>query len=260
MALVIDLNADIGEERGDDIALLEIVTSANVAAGGHAGGGHVLDGTVRQAAVLGVGVGAHPSYLDRSGFGRVSHAHSLTDARLASTLIEQILGVAASCAASGTVITHVKAHGALYGDAAVDERVAGILLAAVVDAQSHLGLDVMPVVGMPGSALSRLASQVGVTFIAEAFADRAYRADGTLVPRSAPGAVLHETERICRQAVMIATRSMVVTARGDEVPAPAQTICLHGDTPGAVGHARAIRAALEAAGVRIAPWSLPGSA
>lgn len=251
--LTIDLNADVGEECGDDAALFTVVTTASVAAGGHAGGGEVLTETVRLAAEAGVAVGAHPSYPDRAGFGRVSRARDHGLSGITSFVHAQVLDVADACSRHGTVLTHVKAHGALYADAANDPDLAAAFLAGVAAAVGDLGVDDIAVMGMPATSLARQCADQGVPFLAEAFADRAYAPDGSLVPRAVHGSVIHDPDAVTRQALGLATEGVVIAVDGVPVSVPAVTICLHGDTPGAVALARRVRAALEECGVRIAP-------
>ncbi|MBK9738519.1 MAG: LamB/YcsF family protein [Actinobacteria bacterium] len=251
MPLTIDLNADLGEGVGDDDALLEVVTTASVAAGAHAGGGQVLAEVVRRAVARRVAVGAHPSYPDRLAFGRVSMADRLDTEVLSGLVCEQVLAVADECTRNGHALAHVKTHGALYNDAAVGERIAGAVLAGVHRAAGRLGVGDLPIMALPGSVQHRMVAEAGAPFLAEAFADRAYSPDGSLMPRGLPGSVLTDPDAICRQAVDIAVSSSVTCADGSRIDVRADTICLHGDTPGAVGLARAVRAALEAAGVRV---------
>lgn len=241
----IDLNADVGERRGDDAALLQVVTSANVAAGGHAGGGEVLEETVRLAAANDVAVGAHPSYPDRAGFGRVSLADAYPRDLLARTVVEQVLLVQQACARHGVPMQHLKAHGALYNDSVVLTSVAQALVDAAVAA------GVPAVVGLPGSVLAEICRQRGVTFVGEAYADRAYEPDGSLVPRSRPGSVIHDPDRVVERVLRLALDSTVIAHDGSVLTVNAQTVCLHGDTPGAVALAQAVRERLEVHGVSI---------
>ena len=248
----IDLNADVGEECGDDAALFTVVTTASVAAGGHAGGGEVLLDTVRRAVAAGVSVGAHPSYPDRAGFGRVSRAREHGPTGITAFVREQVREVARACSDQGTRLAHVKAHGALYADAAHDRELASALLDGVAAAARDSGIDELAVMGMPGTTLERLCGARGVPYLAEAFADRAYAPDGTLVPRGVDGSVIHDEDVVAEQAVRLATEGVVVAVDGSLVSVPAVTVCLHGDTPGAVALARRVRGDLEAVGVRIA--------
>jgi len=257
MAVEIDLNADVGEERGDDRALFDIVTSASVAAGGHAGGGPVLHETVRLAASAGVRVGAHPSYPDREGFGRRSFAADHDSTSIAAFVSAQVLEVAAACAHRSVGLAHVKAHGALYNDAVADAALAEAFLTGVLRAGAELDGGPIPVMGIPGSALHRACDRRDVPFLAEAFADRAYAPDGSLVPRRTAGAVLHDHDAVARQAVRVAVEGSVVAIDGSVIAIPAVTVCLHGDTPGAVAMSRRVRRELEAHGVRVAAPSGP---
>lgn len=247
----IDLNADLGEECGDDRALLRIVTTANIAAGGHAGGGHVLQETVRAAADAGVAIGAHPSYEDRPGFGRTSRLHEHDPASLAALVRQQAFTVAAACRQHGVSMSHVKPHGALYHDVEADRAAANALVDAIVEVATDLGHEVA-VVGAPLSELASVCAARGVPFWAEAFADRAYLLDGRLAPRTEPGAVLHDLDTVVAQALALATQGTVVAIDGTVIEVPADTLCLHGDTPDAVVLARGVRRALEDAGLAIA--------
>jgi len=246
----IDLNADLGEECADDGALLQIVTTANIAAGGHAGGGEVLRLTVSAAADQAVAVGAHPSYLDREGFGRISLLHQHDAASLTALVREQALAVGASCADRGVRLTHVKAHGAMYHDVGRDQRAAAAFVEAVELVSREVGADVA-VVGAPRSVLRDACEARGLRYVTEAFADRAYLSDGSLAPRSVPGSVLHEVDAVVAQALRLATDGRVVTVDGTVVEVHAATLCLHGDTPDSVLLASAVRVALEEQGIEI---------
>lgn len=246
-----DLNADLGEECGDDSAMLSIVSSANIAAGGHAGGGQVLLDTVEAAAARGVRIGAHPSYPDRENFGRISLAIDKDPALFMETIIQQILDVEAAAERHNTRITHVKPHGALYNDAMVNEQVALLVARSVWHASSHFLLPRMPsvpVMGQPGSELEHVCRILGVPFIPEGFADRAYKADGTLVPRSEEGAVLHDLEAIANQVRQMAETGTVTTIDGSVIPMNVSSICVHGDTPGAVAIAQTVKNIVKQAG------------
>lgn len=244
----IDLNADLGEECGDDLAMLDIVTTANIAAGGHAGGGEVLSEAVQAAAARGVNLGAHVSYPDRENFGRRSLLQEISGSELAESLLTQILDVHEAASRAGASLTHVKAHGALYNDSCVDVAAADTLLGAVTNASSRLGR-VLPVMGMPSTALEQKAAALGVPFISEAFADRAYASRNSLLPRHIAGAVKTQTEDVVQQALNLAVGQHVFLSTGQKENISVVTLCLHGDTDGAVEHARAVRAALKAAGV-----------
>jgi UPF0271 protein len=229
----IDLNADLGEGM-DDAAILPYLTSANVACGQHAGSPALMDRTVRLALERGVRIGAHPGYADRENFGRVSM--DLPGDELKALVLYQIGALDGIARARGAHLVHVKAHGALYNQAAKDAPLARTIAEAVRAYDRSLIL-----VGLAGSLQLEAAKAAGLTAAGEAFADRLYADDGSLVPRSQPGAVLHDPAAAAAQAVRLARRGR------------AQTICLHGDTPGAALIARSVRAALEQAGIEIAP-------
>lgn len=242
----IDLNADLGEECGDDLAMLNVVTTANIAAGAHAGGGQVLLRTAKEAAARRVNIGAHISYPDREEFGRRSLLNQMDEAELIHCLAEQISSVHLAALMADSPLSHVKAHGALYNDAAKDEQAAQVLLSAVHLASKASGGNPLPVMGMPGSILERVAFLEGIAFIPEAFADRLYANQSALVARATPGAVKTDTEEVVSQALDIALHKRVITAEGRDVPIVARTLCLHGDTPGSVRLAYAVRGALVA--------------
>ena len=240
----IDLNADLGEGDAYDLELLEIVSSCNVACGGHAGDAASMLTTVRAALANAVAIGAHPSYPDREGFGRRSRFAA--DDELRRSLRQQVDALHEVAAAEGATLTHVKPHGALYNDAAKDRNLADIVADVVADTD---GAPVL--VGPPASELQAAASAAGAGFLAEAFVDRAYCADGSLVPRSEPGAVHSEFNTVTTQAVQLALHGRVVAQSGEEIPIRAGTLCIHGDTEGAAEVARAVRDVLEANGVEI---------
>jgi UPF0271 protein len=243
MAAAIDLNADVGEGFGDDEALVSVVTSVNVACGFHAGDPVLMDRTVALAAARGLALGAHPGYLDPSGFGRREWA--VEPARVEAEVLYQVGALTAIARSHGVRVTHVKPHGALYNQAARDVALAEAVARGVRRADPSLVL-----VGLAASVpMRRAAEKEGLRFAGEAFADRAYEADGSLRPRSHEGAVLSDPEAAARQAVGIACRSSARALDGSEVPVEAETLSLHGDTPGALEIARAVRRAIEAAGV-----------
>jgi UPF0271 protein len=251
--LAIDLNADLGEGFGrweltDDEALLGVVTSANVACGFHAGDPSTMRRVCALAARRGVRIGAQVSYRDLAGFGR--RAMDVPAGELADEVAYQIGALRVFAQAAGADVRYVKPHGALYNRIVWDEAQAGAVIAGVVAAGGAL-----PVLGLPGSAVHRAAAAAELPIVTEAFADRAYRADGTLVPRAEPGAVLHDLDTVVARSVMIAVEHAVVAATGERVPVAAVSLCLHGDTPGAVDLARAVRAALEAAGAAIGAFA-----
>lgn len=240
-----DLNADLGEGM-DDAAILPFLTSANVACGLHAGGPLVMDRTVALALERGVRVGAHPSYADRENFGRTAQQLSREEVR--ALVLYQVAALDGLVRARGGSLSHVKAHGALYNQAAKDAGLA----AAVADAVRAFRRDLL-VVGLAGSAQIEAARAAGLNAAGEAFADRRYLPDGSLMPRSRPGAVLDDPAEVAEQALTIARDGFAVASDGSRVRIDAQTLCLHGDTPGAVRMAQAVRERLEAAGVEIAP-------
>ncbi|MGW5052182.1 LamB/YcsF family protein [Actinokineospora sp. NPDC004072] len=246
---MIDLNADLGEgfgvwRLGDDDALLDVVTSANVACGFHAGDASTMRAVCAAAARRGVAVGAQVSYRDLAGFGR--RFIDVDPVTLADEVLYQIGALAAFAAAAGTRVAYVKPHGALY-NATVHHKAQAEAVVAGTRAFGDL-----PVLGLPGSELLAAA---GGNAVAEAFADRGYTPQGTLVPRSQPGALLTGTDAVVERAVRLATRGELVAVDGTVLPVAARSLCLHGDTPGAVEHARAVRAALAAAGVEVIPFA-----
>ncbi|HET9341409.1 MAG TPA: 5-oxoprolinase subunit PxpA [Candidatus Eremiobacteraceae bacterium] len=243
-ALRIDLNCDAGESLGDDDAMFDVVTSANIACGFHAGDESTMESTVRSAVRHGVAVGAHPSYPDVQGFGRRTMRVSPAEAE--AFVFEQIEVLRTIAKANGSRVTHVKPHGALYNDAARDRSLADAIAAAVRRSGD------LRLVGLAGSAFAEAARSADVAFIAEGFCDRAYGEDGHLVSRSVAGSLITDPQAAARQAVDIAVRGRVRSSSGNEIAVVAQTLCIHGDTPGAVDIARAVRAALEGAGVRVA--------
>jgi UPF0271 protein len=243
----IDLNADLAEgfgawRLGDDEALLGVVTSANVACGFHAGDPRLMRRACALAAEHGVAVGAQVSYRDLAGFGRRRIDYDLDELR------DDILYQIGALSAFGPV-RYVKPHGALYNTAAVEEGQASAVAAAVIDFDRAL-----PVLCQPESALARLAAAAGLTVVGEGFADRGYRADGTLMPRSAPGALVSDPSQVAERAVRMAAESVVTAADGTLVPCDVASICLHGDTPGAVDLAKRVRSALSAARIEVKPF------
>lgn len=253
MPVHVDLNCDMGESfgawrMGDDEALLDVVTSANLACGYHAGDPVTMDATIRAAARRGVAVGAHPSYPDLAGFGR--RAMRVAAPELEKLVLYQIGAVAAMARAAGLRLSHVKPHGALYNDAAKDEELAAAIARAVAALDERL-----VVVGLSRSALVRCARELGLAAAEEGFCDRAYEADGSLRSRALVGALLEDPRAAADQALDIVLREEVRTRDGSLLRVRAQTLCIHGDTPGAVAIARAVRDALESAGVIVQPLS-----
>lgn len=245
----IDLNSDLGEGDAYDDALLQIVSSCNIACGGHAGDAASMAAAVRAALINGVCVGAHPAYPDRDGFGRVGHF--LVGDALYETLTEQVTTLADIAAQLGTTLTHVKPHGALYNDAVADGELADVIARVVAEAPGAPAF-----VGMANTELEFAAARHDLDFIAEAFVDRAYEADGTLVARSEPGAVHSDLAVITTQAVGLAKSGRVTARTGEVIDVHADTLCIHGDTPGAAEAARAVRDVLESHGVEIRARSL----
>ncbi len=248
---VIDLNADLGEGFGrwtltDDEALLSVVTSANVACGFHAGDPSIMRRVCELAAERGVRIGAQVSYRDLAGFGR--RAMDVPAGELADEVAYQIGALEVFARAAGSRVSYVKPHGALYNRTVGDAEQAGAVVAGVRLAAGTGGL---PVLGLPGSLLLSAAEEAGLTPVPEAFADRAYTAAGTLVPRGEPGAVVHDPDAVVARAVRMAAERSATAIDGSPVAVPARSLCLHGDTPGAADLALRVRRALGAAGVRV---------
>lgn len=249
----IDLNADLGESfgrwtLGDDDAMLEVVSSANVACGFHAGDASVLRHSCDQAAARGVAIGAQVGYRDLAGFGR--RFIDIEPQALTDDVIYQIGALEGFARVAGSRVRYVKPHGALYNAIVHHEEQAAAVVAAVVRYDRTL-----PVLGLPGSAWLRLADEAGLTTVGEAFADRAYTPEGTLVSRRDAGAVLHDPRAIAARCVRMATEGVVEATDGSTVATPAGSLCVHGDSPGAVEIARAVRAELSAAGVEVSPFA-----
>jgi 5-oxoprolinase (ATP-hydrolysing) subunit A len=246
----IDLNADMGEgfgvyPLGRDAELLAVVTSANVACGFHAGDPSVMDRTVALAVQARVAVGAHPGFPDLRGFGR--RRVDADPAEVERDVLYQVGALQAFARAHGTRVAHVKPHGALYNQAAEDERLARAIARGVARAGRDLVL-----VGLASTAVMRAAAEAeGLRFAAEAFADRRYEANGTLQSRQVAGSVVTDPAAAAAQAVRIARDGTVEAVDGTEVRLRADTLCLHGDNPEAVANARAVRQALERAGIEV---------
>jgi UPF0271 protein len=249
MTRTVDLNADMGESfgpwiMGDDAALLRIVTSANVACGFHAGDPDVMARTMRLAVQNGVGIGAHPGFPDLQGFGRRRLAYSADSLR---SLVQYQLGAARAMAqAAGGRVVHLKLHGALANMASEDEAMARACYEAALAVDPDLIVMVLV-----GTAQERAAQALGCNRAGEIFADRAYNDDATLVDRSLPGAVIHDAIHAAARMTAMVRESAIITESGQRISTQIDTICLHGDTPEAVGIAGAVRAALEAEGVRL---------
>ena len=244
-----DLNADVGESfgaytLGQDAALMRVITSANIACGFHAGDPGVMRETVRLARDHGVAVGAHPGFADLAGFGR--REMRLTPREAEDLVVYQIGALAGIAAAQGVRLHHVKPHGALYNMAARDAALAGAIARAVAAVDRSLIL-----FGLPGSELVQAGAREGLRTAGEGFADRAYRPDGTLVPRTEPGAVIHDPDTVVGRAVAMARDRAVPAADGARVELSVETICVHGDTPDAGALATRIRHALTEAGISV---------
>ena len=252
---VIDLNADVGElpgalDDGREETLLALVTSANIACGAHAGDARTMAEVLALARRLGVVAGAHPGYPDRGSFGRSSLG--MDAGAIEASVLGQVKALAAAAAAAGVELRHVKPHGALYNDAAGREEIAAAVAHGVARWSRAVAL-----VGLAGSRCLQVYRDHGFAAVGEAFADRAYEADGTLRSRTLPWALHTDPEVAARQAVRIAVERRVTTFDGREIGLAARTICVHGDSLGAVGRARAVREALLAAGVGLAPLGTP---
>ena len=249
----IDLNSDLGESfgqwcMGDDAAMLDIVTSANVACGFHAGDPAGILRTLRAAAAKGVTIGAHVAYPDLVGFGRRNMDIASFD--LTADVIYQIGALQALATAAGTSVRYVKPHGALYNTIAHDTRQALAVIEAIRAVDARLVL-----VALAGSPLIELARHEGLTCIAEAFADRAYTPTGALVSRREPGAVLHDAEQVAQRMLRLVQTGEVEAIDGSITRIEADSICVHGDSPGAIQMAREVRQLLEQSGVSLQPFA-----
>ena len=237
----IDLNADLGEGCANDAALLQLVSSANIACGFHAGDAQTMLSSVREALKNGVAIGAHPSFPDRENFGR--SAMTLPAQTVYAQTLYQIGALAAITRAEGGVMHHVKPHGMLYNQAAKDPQLADAIAKAVHACDPSLIL-----VGLAGSELIRAGEHYGLVTRQEVFADRGYQADGSLVPRSQPGAMIHGAEASLAHVMRMIEEQALISINGKRLPVKPQSICVHGDGPDAVATARAIRTGLQAAG------------
>ena len=247
MAFQVDLNCDLGESfgrysLGEDAAVMESITSANVACGLHAGDPLVIDRTVRLAGQHGVNVGAHPGYPDLQGFGR--RVMDLTAEEAEAFTLYQVSALAGIARANGVALVHVKPHGALYNQAAKDPGLAEAIARGVRRYSRDLVL-----VGLAGSALLAAGKAAGLRTASEGFPDRAYNPDGSLRSRRLAGAVLESVEEICAQAVRLATEGVSIREGENRQAVRVDTLCIHGDHPGAAQHAARVRAALEAHGI-----------
>lgn len=240
----LDLNADLGEGIGNDAAMLEIVSSANIACGGHAGNQETMLAALRAAKAHGVTVGAHPGFADPEHFGRWRLV--LPPAELDASIRAQVRGLVELAEAEGVRVRYVKLHGALANMAAEEPAIAAVSLAACEGLVQEMGL-----LAIDNSAQVDVGEMMGFRVLREAYADRAYRPDGLLVSRSEPGAVLHDADEIAARAVRLAKTGEIVAIDGSIIQTEAKSLCIHGDTPDAVGIAWAVRAALEGAGIAV---------
>ena len=245
----IDLNSDLGESfgpwpMGQDAALMDSISSANIACGFHAGDPGAMRATIALAREKGVAIGAHPGFQDLVGFGR--REIKASPAEVGDLVLYQVAALAGMAAAQGSKLQHVKPHGALYNMACRDRALADAIAKAVASLDRSLIL-----FGLPNSELLRAGEAAGLPVAAEVFADRAYDPDGALTSRATPGSVLHDTTLVVERAIRMVRDQMVIAIDGSTIALRADTICLHGDTPGAADHARAVRAGLEKAGVSV---------
>ncbi|MFA6506457.1 MAG: 5-oxoprolinase subunit PxpA [Treponemataceae bacterium] len=250
----IDLNCDMGESFGEwklgfDEEAMPFVSSVNIACGFHASDPLTIRKTVVLAKRYGVAVGAHPGFHDLVGFGR--RRITATPAEIQADVIYQIGAVLGFCRAEGVPLQHVKVHGALYNMAEKDFAVASAIAEAIKAVDPKLYM-----LCLANSAMTEAAKQTGIPFVEEAFADRAYNADGTLVSSRLPGAVLHDAQSIAERVLTMAKKKTTIAIDGTEIPILAQTICVHGDNPDAVVMVRTIRKRLEQEGIRVAPFGL----
>ena len=245
--MITDINCDLGEydvsgSEENDEAIMPFITSANIACGMHAGSPLIIEKTIRMALKNGVAVGAHPGYPDRKNFGRKSLP--MPDAELRASVIYQTGAVKTMVEANGGILQHVKPHGALYNDAAVDYEKALVIAKAVMDVDPALVL-----VGLSGSQIIHAAASIGLPFASEAFADRAYADDGTLVPRNIKGSVLEDTRSVIDRVIRMLKDRQIDSINGETITLMAETICIHGDNPMAVEFAGRLSEALISEGI-----------
>lgn len=251
MSITVDLNADMGEgfgswTMGDDAALLKVVSSANIACGFHAGDPDVMDRTMRLAVENGVGIGAHPGFSDLKGFGR--RQLPLSHDEIANAVAYQLGAAQAIAKRAGGKVRHLKLHGALSNMASVDHALAQVCYQAALDVDPDIVIMVLA-----ATAMEEVTRELGCKWAGEIFADRAYNDDATLVDRRLDGAVIHDAAVAAPRIVEMLKTNAIITASGKSIPCQIDTICLHGDTPGAVTMAQGIRAQLTTAGIKIAP-------
>lgn len=250
----IDLNSDIGEgfgpwDMGNDAAMLEVASSVNVACGFHAGDSDIMLKTAKRAKERGVSIGAHPGYRDLHGFGR-RPVPNMTSSEIETMVAYQIGALQAIAVLAGHKVTHVKAHGALSNVGCADDMTARAIAAAIKAVDPNLFFVVLP-----NSALVRAGEAAGLKLVNEVFADRAYEDDAQLVSRSKPGAVLHDAAMIAKRVVRMVQDGAIVAASGKVIKVKIDTVCVHGDTPGAVEIAKVVRSELKNNGIEIAPFS-----
>jgi UPF0271 protein len=247
----IDLNADVGEGMATDDALMPLVSSANIACGAHAGDEAAMRAAIGLAIRHGIAIGAHPGFADRENFGRKEL--SIQPAAAAGLVIGQARLLSDLAASLGAAVGHVKLHGALYNMAARDAALANAIVSALAAEASDRGRR-WTLVALAGSVLASIGRDRGLRVVGEAFADRTYRRDGTLSPRSEQGSVIEDAGAAALQAVQIARDGKATAGDGAEVPIDAETICLHGDRPSAVAFALRVRSSLSVAGVVVRPF------
>ena len=240
----IDLNGDVGEGATTDREFIPLLTSANIACGGHAGDDRTMIEAIESALAAGVQIGAHPGFADRANFGR--REMNVAASEVFDIVTEQLDRFARLASRHGAVMAHVKPHGALYHQAARDPALAKAVVRAILAFDHRIAL-----VGPWRTALEHAANQAKLRYVREAFADRAYDAGGQLVPRTDPRAMITDENQAANQALMIAREGIVTAIDGTRLPMPAETICLHGDSPNALRFAERLRADLQAAGIRL---------
>jgi 5-oxoprolinase (ATP-hydrolysing) subunit A len=255
----IDLNCDMGEsfgayKLGMDDAVIQFISSANIACAWHAGDPSVMNHTVAIAVEHGVGVGAHPGYPDLLGFGRRNMDCTMEELR--NYVIYQIGALQAFCNAHGTKMQHVKPHGALYLTAVENEDVARVVAEAIVSVNPDLLY--VALAGAKGELMTRIGQEVGLGVVYEAFPDRAYSPEGTLVSRRQPGAAIKKPQAVAQRALRMVKEGVVIAVDGTTIPLDVQTLCVHGDNPTAVDLVRSIRETLEADGVAVTPMGKDG--
>lgn len=248
----IDLNSDLGEgfgpwTMGDDAAMLSVVSSANIACGGHAGDTETMYNTCRTAAQHGVVIGAHPSYVDREGFGR--RIIPMRPVEIGRMVVAQVGALAAVARLAGTEVRYIKPHGALGNVAAADAEVATGIIEAV-----RVAFPTMAILAISGTQLEVVARAAEVEVFSEIFADRAYQPNGLLVPRSQPGAVIHDAEQAAQRLIAFVDSGRMAVIGGEPIELAADSVCVHGDTPGALEMAQNIRTQLIEAGLAPRPF------